>query len=76
VTLFIWPFLVSIGKLLIPNLIRTAVPVLASSLIQKVTGGPPQGPQSAAYYDDEGYEEDYEEYDEYDEYEDSEGEGE
>lgn len=55
--ILIWPFLVSIGKLLIPNLIRTAVPILASAAVSKLTGGPPQAPQQAAYYDDEEFEE-------------------
>ncbi len=65
-TLFIWPFLVSIGKLLIPNLIRTAVPILANTAIRAIAG-PPQSPQQAATYDTD-YEEEYEE----EEYEDDE----
>lgn len=67
--ILIWPFLVSIGKLLIPNLIRTAVPILANTAIRAIAG-PPQSPQQAATYDTD-YDEEYED-EEYEEYEDDE----
>jgi len=68
--LFIWPIFAALGKVLIPNLIRTAVPILANAAISRLVG-PPQSPQSASYYDEEGYEEeDYEEYEDEEDYED------
>ncbi len=63
-TVFIWPFLLSIGKVLLPNLIRTAVPVIANTLISRVAG-PPQSPQQAATYDEE--EEEFEDEEEFEE---------
>ncbi len=63
--ILIWPFLLGIGKVLLPQLIRTAVPVVASSLVQRFAGGgPPVAPQRAAHFEDEieeGLEEEFEE---------------
>lgn len=65
-TLFIWPFLVGLGKVLFPQIIRTVVPVIAGGIVNRFAG-PPQSPQQAATYDEEDideYEEVYEDEDE------------
>ncbi len=51
-TLYIWPFLLGIGKMLLPNLIRTAVPIVSNALIGRIAG-PPQATQRAAAYEEE-----------------------
>ena len=59
--LFIWPFLLGLGRLILPNLIRTAVPVIASNVLSRF--GTSQG-TTGQYMEEGDDEEEFEEEDE------------